>query len=272
MMMRIYLQAIVLLIASTSHSAETAFMQGLGDVRYHHVNSEAVGRGYHIYVRLPAGYEETDQDYPTLYLLDGGNIFPMLAPYYQYLNFGEEVPEMIIVGISYGSDTFEGGNLRSTDFTAPSEARERWGGAPRFQAFLRDELFPIIENGYRSNENRRIVFGQSLGGQFVLYTALTQPKLFSAHIASNPALHRNLEFFLQDHADYAGPTQSQLFVASGTDDDPRFRDPAVTWIRHWNAHQQVPWQFKAVDLDGHSHMSAPPAAFRQGLIWIFNSD
>ena len=48
-------------------------MQGLGDVRYHQVESESVGRGYHIYVRLPDGYTESEASYPTVYLLDGGN-------------------------------------------------------------------------------------------------------------------------------------------------------------------------------------------------------
>jgi len=259
---------LLLMLAPLASAVETEFMQGLGDVRYHHVNSEAVGRGYHIYVRLPESYGESDQEYPTIYLLDGGNTFPMLAPYYRYLNFGEEVPDMIVVGISYGSDTLESGNYRSTDFTAPSEERDYWGGAGDFQEFLRDELFPIIESGYQSDENKRVIFGQSLGGQFVLYTAMTQPKLFWGHIASNPALHRNVEYFMEPQADYGGPTQSKLFVASGTEDDPRFREPALKWMNHWREAFGA-WQLNTVDLEGHSHMSAPPAAFRQGLRWLF---
>lgn len=262
---------LAILATTAAWAADTQFMQGLGDVRYHQVESEGVGRGYHIYVRLPDGYAESEASYPTVYLLDGGNTFPMLAPYYQYLNFGEEVPDMILVGISYGSDTVAGGNFRSTDFTAPSEERDYWGGATAFQAFLRNELFPIVESDYRSNANRRIVFGQSIGGQFVLFTAMTQPGLFWAHIASNPALHRNLPFFLEAHGDYGGPTQSKLFVASGTEDDALFREPALEWIQFWQD-KHVPWQMKTTDLEGHSHMSAPPAAFRAGLRWIFRDD
>jgi predicted alpha/beta superfamily hydrolase len=236
-------------------------------VRYHHVNSESVGRGYHVYVRLPAGYDETDREYPTVYLLDGGNTFPMLAPYYQYLYYGEEVPELMLVGISYGSDDFEDGNLRSTDFTAPSAERDYWGGASKFQAFLADELLPVIENGYRSDPEQRVIFGQSLGGQFVLFTAQTRPGLFYGYIASNPSMHRNLDFFLgTEPAETSG---SKLFVGSGTEDDPAFREPARTWIAHWTARPTLPWELRTVDLEGHSHMSAPPAAFRQGLVWIF---
>ncbi len=133
---------------------------------------------------------------------------------------------MILVGISYGSSDFESGNYRSTDFTAPSEEREFWGGAKEFQAFLETELLPQIESDYRARADRRIVFGQSLGGQFVLFSALTRPDLFWGHIASNPALHRNLPFFLQNHAAAgdAAPT-ARVFFASGTLDDPSFRRP-----------------------------------------------
>ena len=75
-----------------------------------------------------------------VYLLDGGVTFPLLSAYYHYLLIGEELPELILVGISYGSDRFAEGNYRASDFTAPADDREWWGGAPRFQAMLEGEL------------------------------------------------------------------------------------------------------------------------------------
>ena len=269
-MKRQQIAALLLVLLGTANAAEpdVRFLQSLGDIRYHPVHAEEVERDFHVYVRLPEGYAESDDEYPTLYVLDGGELLPMFASYYRYLNFGEEVPDMIIVGIAYGSDDFEGGNFRSTDYTAPSAEREYWGGAGGFQAFLEAQLFPLVEGEYRSRQSRRIVFGHSIGGQFVLYTAMTKPKLFWGHVASNPALHRNLEFFLEEQADYSGPAQTRLFVASGTNDDPRFREPALQWAAHWTD-RDVPWRWQFVDLDGHSHMSAPPAAFRQGLGWLF---
>jgi len=260
---------LILLVAGPAFAVDTNFLQGLEATRYHLVESEIIGRNFHVYVSLPDSYEESGDAYPTIYLLDGGNLFPMLAPYHRYLNFGEEVPEAIVVGISYGADDFENGNYRSTDFTAPSDERDYWGGAADYQSFLSEELMPLLETDYRSDPSQRIIFGQSIGGQFVLYSAMTKPKLFWGHIASNPALHRNLAFYLQEHADYRGPTQSKLFIASGTKDDPRFREPALGWIDFWRERQGA-WQLKAVDLEGHSHMSAPPAAFRQGLRWLFS--
>ena len=175
-------------------------LQGLGDTRYHRLESEILQRGFHIFVRLPEGYSEQEAvAFPTVYLLDGGTTFPLLSGYYGYLSLAGDVPEVILVGISYGTADWQQGNMRSTDFTASSAEREHYGGAPRFQEVLRRELFPLIEAQYRSDSARRVIFGQSLGGQFVLHAALTEPDLFWGHIASNPALHRNLAFFLQEH-------------------------------------------------------------------------
>lgn len=270
----VYALLLLLVVSPVDAAVDMQFLQSLGDTRYHKVESEGIGRGYHIYVMLPQGYDESShEEYPTIYLLDGGALFPLLSGYYRYLNFGEEIPDAILVGISYGSDTFEGGNYRSTDFTAKSSERDYWGGAEKFQQFLSDELMPLIESTYHSRVDRRVIFGQSIGGQFVLYTAMTRPNLFWGHIASNPALHRNLPFFMAKHAPCDTKSKrSKLFVGSGTMDDPRFRGPALKWIEYWSANEDRPWQLKTLNLAGHSHMSAPPASFRQGMRWLFTTD
>ena len=268
----------VLVLAATysleSVAVDTRLMQGLGNTRYERIESEIVGRPYHLFVMLPDGYEQSsEKNYPTIYVLDGGGLFPLLAAYYRYLNFGEEIPEAIIVGISYGSNNFEGGNYRSTDYTAKSSERSQYGGAGKFQRFLETELIPYIEETYRSRADRRIIFGQSIGGQFVLFTALTKPSLFWGYIASNPALHRNLPFFLKEHTEaQATSDRPRLFVADGSVNDPRFRGPSQEWADFWTNRDHKPWELMTMDLEGHSHMSTPPAAFRQGMLWLFSKD
>lgn len=265
------LSLFLLAIWGPTRALESEFLHALGDTRYHHVESESVGRAYHVYVFLPDNYNsKPHKTYPTIYILDGGGLFPMLTAYYRYLNAGDEVPDSIIVGISYGTDNFEEGNYRSTDYTAPSAERAHYGGAGNFQRFLKTELMPLVEKTYRSRSDRRIVFGQSIGGQFVLYSAQTDPTLFWGHIASNPALHRNLQFFLETKPDHEG--QAYLFVANGSLNDPRFQNPAEKWITHWENTAGKPWVLKTVVLQDHTHMSAPPAAFRRGLHWLFNDD
>ena len=273
-MMRTWLLLLGLTAAvPAAADVDTRFLQGLGDVRLERLDSEVVGRSYHLYVMLPDAYDASPElSYPTLYVLDGGALFPLLAAYYRYLRFAGEIPDLIIVGISYGTDSFEQGNFRSTDYTAPAPDRDYWGGAGRFQSVLAEELLPLVENRYRARSDRRIVFGQSIGGQFVLYTALTRPALFWGHVASNPALHRNLPFFLAAHFDGETPAaDARRFVASAEFDDPGFRKPARQWIAHWSRQRELPWRLETAVLEGHSHMSAPPAAFRDGLRWLFGA-
>ena len=252
-----------------SSEIDVGLLQGFGEARYHRLESKLLERGFHLFVRLPASYAAQEEaEFPVVYLLDGGVTFPLLAGYYTYLSLAEEVPDAILVGIGYGTDSFEEGNFRGTDFTAPSAEREHYGGAPRFQEMLRRELLPLIENEYRADPKRRVVFGQSLGGQFVLHAAQTEPGLFHGYIASNPALHRNLPFFLAPIA--TEPTSSRLYVASAEFDNERFRVPARQWMEVWSARAPKPWQLKVEVLPGHNHFSAAPDAFRQGMLWIFS--
>jgi len=254
--------------------ADTSLLQGLGEPRYHRFESGALGHPLHLYVRLPAGAaQRPDERFPTVYLLDGGNTFPLLSAYHHYLRLGEEQPELILVGISYGSDTFEGGNYRSGDYTAPAADREWWGGAATFQQVLARELLPLIESTYPALPDRRILFGHSLGGQFVLYSAQTQPSLFWGHIASNPALHRNLPFFLEWQGGGEAPADAtRLFVGSGERDDPRFLLPYREWLAHWSVQAPRPFLLEARTLPGQTHFSALPETFHQGIAWLFDPD
>ena len=243
-------------------------IQAIDGTKLHQLHSEETGFDYEILVLLPGGYDESDSTvYPTMYLLDGGATYPMLAAYYRYLRFEVAVPEMIIVGLSYGTDDWREGNHRGTDYTAPTDQREHWGGAERFQQALRSEILPLIETSYRSDPANRNIFGQSLGGQFVLYTAMTQPELFHGHIASNPALHRNLEWFLKPLESNADMS-SALFVASASADDEAYREPAMQWINHWSGQTSTPWRLRAISIDGYGHFSLAPESFRRGVAWL----
>ncbi len=246
---------------------ESAYLQSLDNTRYHEVYDESIGRSFHVYVKVPADAGDANVSYPTVYVLDGGNLFPLIASYHDYLQFDEVAPNAIIVGISYGARDFADGNYRDTDYTAPSDERDYWGGAEAFRNFLETNLIPMIEESYPARPDRRIIFGQSLGGQFVLFAAQTKPSLFWGHIASNPALHRNLDFFIDTAPDVK--SDSQLFFATATGDDPRFREPALAWIAHWSAAVQKPWALEVAHLAGHSHMSAPPDSYRRGMQWLF---
>jgi uncharacterized protein len=117
-----------------------------------------------------------------------GDYFPLLAPTHLFHQNDEQLPEAILVGISYGS--FDPAiNKRNVDFSAPgSDARPGEDGAPQFLSFLKGQLIPEVERRYKANPQRRVLVGQSRSGFFVLWSAVQDPGLFWASIASKAAV------------------------------------------------------------------------------------
>lgn len=232
---------------------------------YFQMRSAATGHDYHIHVRLPLDYaKEPDRNYPVVYLLDGDTLFPILGGNHLFLHYDDGLPDAIVVGIAYGG--FGPVNKRSIDFNAPDASlTDAQAGAPRFQHFLSDELLPQIERRYRSDPARRILFGQSRGGGFVLWSAYTRPDLFWGHIASNAAFEPGAERYL------AMPTaraDTHLILSSGTRDRADLRAQALRWAAHWR-HRDKPWRWRFVEIEGGTHAANATDAYRAGMRTIF---
>lgn len=216
----------------------------------HH--SPMLGRTLHLFIRQPdLSTEEPGpaKRYPVIYLLDGDQTYPLIAAYHFYLQFAGEAPPATLVGIAYGTID-PAVNMRTTDLTAPAEGNAQYGGADRFLAALEQEIFPLVE-GDMVDRERRVLVGQSLGGQFVLHAALRRPGLFQLGIAVNPALHRNLAAFTEALAKPAPVSRpSWLYMSSADNDD-----------------SALPWTLKAETLSDETHLSSLPRAYRNALRW-----
>ena len=235
-------------------------MFGLGDRESFSFRSDRLDRDFHVLVRLPRSYGEGDRDYPMVFLLDGGILFPMLSPFQLMMEVEGSADEVILVGISYGGLGFSNGNLRGTDYTAASPEIEYFGGAADFAAFLGEQLLPELRARYRIDAERRVLLGQSLGGQFAIFGALTRPELFSTWVAVNPAIHANLAMFLELAAQPDAPP-TELVLALGSDDTPRYRDAAVDWLSARRADPDPGVALKLIELPGAHHATSAPAAY-----------
>ncbi|HEX4737180.1 MAG TPA: alpha/beta hydrolase-fold protein [Allosphingosinicella sp.] len=238
---------------------------------YFRLDSKAVGRAFHIYVRYPEDYgKDPARLYPVVYLLDGDSLFPLLAPEHLFLGYDEHLPEAIIVGIAYGS--FDPAvNRREIDFRWPdATVPAGQAGAPAFQRFLETELLPEVERRYRADPRRRILVGQSRGGAFVLYSAFTAPDLFWGRIASNAACAPECAF-LYDTPAHATRSDLGLVVGSGTRDHPGIRAEMLKWFAAWQPRRDTPWALKAITIDGGTHAADIPNVYRAGMLWLFRA-
>lgn len=253
---------------SAPAGAPLSFLPALkGD--YFKFDSAEVNRPFHIYVRLPADYDTATTRYPVVYLLDGDSLFPILAANHLFLTYDEDLPEAIIVGIAYGA--FDSSvNKRSYDFSAPTaDASVEQGGAPAFQRFLELELMPEVARRYRIDSGKQILFGQSRGGYFVLYSAFTQPDLFWGRIASNPTFEPGAAMFFSAPPSATKPDLG-LVLTSGARDWPKLRQAALNWQQHWQTEAEAPWQTRVITLDNGTHAASSTESYRQAMLWLFN--
>jgi hypothetical protein len=140
-----------------------------------------------IYIQLPESYKpNSNQKYPTAYLLDGENLLP-IANNVQNFYSGGFMPEMILIGISNAKN-------RTRDLTTSSIKKmngilfkQENGKADKFLKFIKRELIPYVESKY-SVTNYRTLIGHSYGGLFTIYTLINKPELFANYLAIDPSL------------------------------------------------------------------------------------
>lgn len=236
---------------------------------YFLLKSQAVGRDYHIYVRLPEGYKGSEaQRYPVIYLLDGDSTFPMLAPLHLFMHYDDKVPEAIIVGIAYGS--FQPSiNKRDVDFRLIMEDGSV-GGATQFLAMLENELLPRIDRQFRTDPERRILVGQSRGGSAVLQAAWLKPDLFWGHVASNPGREADTRLlFGMDREPPEKAHGGHLIVASGSRDRDYLRVTALEWRDRVASRGDLPWNTRFIDIEGGTHAANLSDAYRRALKLMF---
>lgn len=252
------LLALLLPITAFSRPAAAAPIDYLpalaGD--YFPLTSRATGTTYHIYVRLPLDYaEQPGKRYPIIYLLDGDSAFPLLAPQHLFMTIDDRTPEAILVGIAYGG--FGPVNKRERDFGE---------GAPAFEQFLAAQVIPETERRVRADASRRVLVGQSFGGSFVLWNALTHPDLFWGRIASNPSFRFHADRFAKPPAN--GSTKhGMLAVVSGTANNPQGRSGAIDWVNRQTAMAPA-WTVKRLDIEGGTHAADLGRAYRLALNWM----
>lgn len=226
---------------------------------YFPLASVATGATYHIYIRHPQGYaDQPTRRYPVVYLLDGDSLFPLLAAQHLFLTIDDKLPEAIVVGIAYGSFS-PAINRRETDYGS---------GAAAFQKFLSTELMPRVEATARADPARRILVGQSFGGSFVLYSALTEPDLFWARIASNPSFRLHGPKLLEA-GERASRPDLRLFVVSGTENAADARQKSIAWVDSWISRKPA-WAVERIDVAGGTHAADIGNAYRAALRRLFD--
>src|SRR5687767_2438089 len=188
---------------------------------------QTLGREYRLSVALPDSYRTSTQAYPVIYVLDGDFLFGMAAGLTRFTNWFRGIPEVIIVGISYGMESYDQwGPLRERDFKIP-EVRDAPSdsAANLFLDALTQEMIPFIEANYRTIPSDRCLYGYSSSGFFVLYALFHQPDALQRYLCGSGDLYIAVPSMTQ-HADQLvardGATPIQLYLSAGELEEDQF--------------------------------------------------
>jgi predicted alpha/beta superfamily hydrolase len=177
---------------SSGTGQEEPVLEPVAEVRTHTIESECVGDRYLVRVGLPDGYREDGASYPVVVVLDAEKSFGLVRDVSDWLAWSGAMPNAVVVGISYGTDTATWWRKRGRDLTPSLDETGPWGEWPQsgaagmFRGFIRDELVPLIEAEYHVRRDWTLV-GVSFGGLFATYDMLHEDRLFDRYVVVSPA-------------------------------------------------------------------------------------
>lgn len=234
------------------------------------ITSSIVGREYDLYINLPRNYQDTSKTFPVLYLLDAQWDFPLVNAVFGEQYYDGFVPEILIVGITWGGNNPNYDMLRARDLT-PTNIKQvpQSGNAPKFLAFIKNELIPFIESKYRAAKNDRTLMGSSLGGLFTLYAMFHETEVFNRCVLTSPSVRWDNEIIYTYEKNYAEKKSQlpvRLFMAigelEGVYDFQKFVD-------HLKGRNYQGLELQTRVLEGIGHSGSKAEGYTRGLQSVF---
>ncbi len=168
-----------------------------------------------IWIYLPPDYNNSNKNYPVIYMQDGQNLFDAYTSFSGEWEVDESLNSLfdfgdngaIIVGIN------NGGADRLEEYTPWSHPNYGGGNAEPYVNFIVETLKPFIDANYRTytDRNHTGIMGSSLGGLLSMYAAIEHQDVFSkagvfspsfwfsdqaySHV-SNTGKEHNMKFYL----------------------------------------------------------------------------
>jgi predicted alpha/beta superfamily hydrolase len=194
-----------------------------GTLRLHKaLESRFVETSRDVIVYLPSEYNESDGQYPVLYLHDGQNLFDAATAFAgndwgldelaEELIQKREIQPLIIVGV------YNAGEQRMAEYTHVRDRRGRGGRAKAYARFLVEDLKPFIDSEYRTLPDRANtgLGGSSLGGLVTLYLGLHHPDVFGKLIVMSPSVWWANRAILREVRKLRGSLPQKIWLDIGT--------------------------------------------------------
>ncbi len=228
------------------------------------IDSRKMDMKREIYISVPSSYDKNSKKtYPLLVLLDGDYLFEPFHGALSYGNHWDDLPEMIIVGISQNN-----GEERFDDTKLNEEGLPE-GRSANFFEFVGGELMSHIESKYRIAPFKMIA-GHDVTAGFINLFLFKENPIFNAYIALSPELGANMEANIPSRLNtYPKPIFYYLSSADGDikkmKDDVKKLDDNIKTVKNSNL------SYRFDDIKGASHYSLVLYSIPNALYHFFGT-
>jgi predicted alpha/beta superfamily hydrolase len=235
-----------------------------------HLTSAITNKDYELYINLPRGYADSTKTFPVLFLIDAQWDFSLVQAVYGSQYYDGFIPEMVIVGITWGGKNPDYNKLRAYDLT-PTDISHMgtYGNAPKFLSFISKELIPYIEGKYRVRQNDRTLMGSSYGGLFTLYAMFQDPKVFNRFVLTSPAIDWDNKFIYSLNKSFAErhkELDAKVFMGiGGYEDVPEFQN----FINDLEAKKYKNFKLQTKVIEGMGHSGGKADGYSRGMQSVF---
>lgn len=227
----------------------------------HTLSSDILGEDIIVAVSLPFGYGQgVDTRYPLLIALDGNVMFGMASEVPRLMSFEGTAPPMLVATVLY-KDMQHWLSGRMRDFHSKDN------GAATFLKALKQEIIPLIETRYRTKRGERTLYGHSSGGLFAVYAAIEEPTLFTRVLASSPSLEEEPVWSRQLLKQLKSNDHIPKIYMSVDTSETAMQAAVQPFADHLVKQAGSMYRYDTLDQGG--HMAVIPAAYAQGLRWLF---
>ncbi|TPN82764.1 alpha/beta hydrolase [Aquimarina algicola] len=247
----------------------------------HSIKSTINQKSYELYVKLPKSYSSSDKQYPILILTDSDYAFPLVTSITRRLN----VEEFITVGISYSKDD-KPTVSRTRDYTptySPNEPRGHSkesrlasGKADDFISFIKNDIFPFLEEMYRIDNSKKVFAGQSFGGLLASYMLVTTPNLFEYYLAGSPSLwydNQCLNGFEEVYYNSHKNMKANVFLCIGEEEEKsNMVAEMLDFEKRLLSRNYSDLNIKTVIIPDEDHLSVYPSFITKGILYAFGKE
>ncbi len=223
------------------------------------VKSSILGHDRDILVYLPPRYNQTDESYPVIYSTDAEVTFLLISSLIQVLPQQGFAPNAIVIGI-----TNRGEKERYVDFAPKIVGQPESGRAELFIDFFEKELFPYIENKYRT-QPFRILYGHSFLGMFACHVFLTRPELFNAYVISSPDL-KWIKENISVNPLYKLSRPTFMYISNGAEENPS--QEIETFVELLKSINNLTYTY--IENQGENHQSNGLISILSGFRYIYS--